>query len=69
MIKILDKHVADKIAAGEVIDRPVSIIKELLENSLDAEATSIAIEIKNGGKSYIIYRMNHIHRFLIIRKQ
>ena len=53
MIKILDKHVADKIAAGEVIDRPVSIIKELLENSLDAEATSIAIEIKNGGKSYI----------------
>ena len=53
MIKVLDKHVADKIAAGEVIDRPVSIIKELLENSLDAEATSIAIEIKNGGKSYI----------------
>lgn len=53
MIKILDKHVADKIAAGEVIDRPVSIIKELLENSLDAEATSITVEIKNGGKSYI----------------
>ena len=53
MIKVLDKHVADKIAAGEVIDRPVSIIKELLENSLDAEATSITIEIKNGGKSYI----------------
>lgn len=53
MIKVLDKHVADKIAAGEVIDRPVSIIKELLENSLDADATSIAIEIKNGGKTYI----------------
>ncbi len=53
MIRILDKNVADKIAAGEVIDRPVSIIKELLENSLDAEASSITVEIKNGGKSYI----------------
>lgn len=53
MIKILDKRTADKIAAGEVIDRPVSIIKELVENSIDAGATSITIEISNGGKSYI----------------
>lgn len=53
MIKILDKHVADKIAAGEVIDRPVSIIKELLENSLDAGADNITIEIRKGGKDYI----------------
>ena len=53
MIRILDKSTADKIAAGEVIDRPVSIIKELLENSLDADATGITVEIKNGGKSYI----------------
>ena len=53
MIKILDKHVADKIAAGEVIDRPVSIIKELLENSLDAGADHITIEIRKGGKDYI----------------
>lgn len=53
MIHILEKKVADKIAAGEVIDRPVSIIKELVENSIDAGADDITIEIKNGGKSYI----------------
>ena len=52
-INKLPKDVADKIAAGEVVDRPVSIVKELLENSIDSGADSIVVEIKNGGKSYI----------------
>lgn len=53
MIKVLDSFVSDKIAAGEVIERPLSIVKELVENSVDAGASEIIVEIRNGGKSYI----------------
>lgn len=49
----LDKETVDKIAAGEVIESPISIIKELVENSVDAGGKNITVEIKNGGKTYI----------------
>lgn len=52
-IKLLDDSTINKIAAGEVVERPSSVIKELLENSIDANSKSITVEISDGGKSYI----------------
>lgn len=53
LINVLDKNTVDKIAAGEVVDRPSSIVKEMLENAIDAKATAVTVEIKEGGISFI----------------
>jgi DNA mismatch repair protein MutL len=52
-INILDDFTVNQIAAGEVIERPSSIVKELVENSIDAGSSAITIEIQNGGYRYI----------------
>ena len=53
-IRILDQDTINKIAAGEVIERPASVVKELVDNSIDAEANDIRIEVEKGGKKSIL---------------
>ncbi len=57
-IQVLPEHIANKIAAGEVVQRPASVVKELVENSIDAESTRITIEIEDGGKDLILIADN-----------
>ena len=71
-INILPKHIAELIAAGEVVERPASVVKELLENAIDAGATTVTLEIRNGGVRYIRITDNgcgidHEHKFFTER--
>ena len=59
-IVLLDEHTVNKIAAGEVVDRPSSIVKELIENAIDAKATAITVEIRSGGIKYIKVQDNGV---------
>jgi DNA mismatch repair protein MutL len=68
-IQLLSPQLANQIAAGEVVERPASVVKELLENSVDAGATKIEIDIEKGGHKRIRIRDNYLNVTLFDLKQ